>query len=139
MHAVKLFTTYDLDSREVLFAMTAREIGKLGFLIDSRPYHEGRIVIQDNLVVAWDSYKRSRFYKLTVDAFTNYFKRLMLVSLLTEMLVTEYLTQSLELIINKFGITLEKLKEKASQDNLPCLTICSFQRNLENRRGLVIQ
>ena len=63
----------------------------------------------------------------------------MLVSLLTEMLVTEYLTQSLELIINKFGIKLKKLKEKASQDNLPCLTICSFQRNLENRRALVIQ
>ena len=71
---------------------------------------------------------------------TIYFKRLMLVSLLTEMLViTEYLTQSLGLIINKFGIKLEKLKEKASQDNLPCLTICSFQRNRENRRGLVIQ
>ena len=68
-----------------------------------------------------------------------YFKRLMLVSLLTEMLVTEYLTQSLGLIINKFGIKLEKLKEKASQDNLPCLTICSFQRNLGNRRALVIE
>ena len=68
-----------------------------------------------------------------------YFKRLMLVSLLTEMLVTEYLTQSLGLIINKFGIKLEKLKEKASQDNLPCLTICSFQRNLGNQRALVIE
>ena len=35
-----------------------------------------------------------------------YFKQLMLVSLLTEMLVTEYLTQSLELILNKFiGVT----------------------------------
>ena len=36
MHAVKLFTTYDLDCREVLFAMTAWGIGKLGFLIDWR-------------------------------------------------------------------------------------------------------
>ena len=64
----------------------------------------------------------------------------MLVSLLTEMLVTEYLTQSLELIIiNKFGIKLKKLKEKASQANLPCLTIGSFQRNLKDRRALVIQ
>ena len=40
----------------------------------------------------------------------------MLVSLLTEMLVfnTEYLTQSLELIINKFGITgkLKKLEKR---------------------------
>ena len=43
-----------------------------------------------------------------------YFKRLMLVSLLTEMFVTEYLTQSFELIINKFGIKLKKLEsEKA--------------------------
>ena len=41
-----------------------------------------------------------------------YFKRLMLVSLLTEMLVTEYLTQSLELIINKFGIKLKKLEKR---------------------------
>ena len=38
----------------------------------------------------------------------------MLVSLLTEMLVTEYLTQSFELIINKFGIKLKKVEsEKA--------------------------
>ena len=36
MHAVKLFTTNDLDSREILFAMTARGIGNLGFLIDWR-------------------------------------------------------------------------------------------------------
>ena len=41
-----------------------------------------------------------------------YFKRLMLVSLLTEMLVTEYLRQSLELIINKFGIKLKKLEKR---------------------------
>ena len=34
MHVVKLFTTYDLDCREVLFAMTAQGIGKLGFVID---------------------------------------------------------------------------------------------------------
>ena len=34
MHAVKLFTAYDLHSREVLFTMTAQGIGKLGFLID---------------------------------------------------------------------------------------------------------
>ena len=62
----------------------------------------------------------------------------MLVSLLTEMLVTEHLTQSLELILNKFGIKI-KGREKANQENLPCLTICSFQRNLEYRRALVIQ
>ena len=41
-----------------------------------------------------------------------YFKQFMLVSLLTEMLVTEYLTQSLGLTINKFGIKLKKLREK---------------------------
>ena len=35
----------------------------------------------------------------------------MLVSLLTEMLVTEYLTRSLELIINNFGIKLKKLEK----------------------------
>ena len=29
MHAIKLFTTYDLDCREVLFPMTAWGIGKL--------------------------------------------------------------------------------------------------------------
>ena len=62
----------------------------------------------------------------------------MLVSLLTEMLVTEYLTHSLELIITSLELSL-KFREKASQDNLPCLTICSFQRNLEYRRALVIQ
>ena len=33
----------------------------------------------------------------------------MLVSLLTEMLVTGYLTQSFELIINKFGIKVARL------------------------------
>ena len=41
-----------------------------------------------------------------------YFKRLMLVSLLTETLVIKYLTQSLELIINKFGIMLKKLEKR---------------------------
>ena len=44
-----------------------------------------------------------------------YFKRLMLVSLLTEMLVTEYLTQSLELIINKFGIKLKTLEKRGAR------------------------
>ena len=36
----------------------------------------------------------------------------MLVSLLTETLVIKYLTQSLELIINKFGIMLKKLEKR---------------------------
>ena len=42
----------------------------------------------------------------------------MLVSLLTEMLVTEYLTQSFELIINKFGIKLKKLESKGEPGQL---------------------
>ena len=45
----------------------------------------------------------------------------MLVSLLTEMLVTEYLTQSFELIINKFGIKLKKLESKKAIE--PGLTL----------------
>ena len=36
----------------------------------------------------------------------------MLVSLLTETLVIKYLTQSLELTINKFGIMLKKLEKR---------------------------
>ena len=36
----------------------------------------------------------------------------MLVSLLTETLVIKYLKQSLELIINKFGIMLKKLEKR---------------------------
>ena len=39
----------------------------------------------------------------------------MLVSLLTEMFVTEYLTQSFELIINKFGIKLKKLEKRRAR------------------------
>ena len=47
----------------------------------------------------------------------------MLVSLLTEMLVIKYLTQSLELIINKFGIMLKKLeKRRATTTYLPLLS-----------------
>ena len=41
---------------------------KMKFSVVSQDtYREGRIVIQDNLVVAWDSYNRSQFYKLTED------------------------------------------------------------------------
>ena len=39
----------------------------------------------------------------------------MLVSLLTETLVIKYLTQSLELIINKFGIKLKTLEKRGAR------------------------
>ena len=50
----------------------------------------------------------------------------MLVSLLTEMLVTEYLTQSLELIINKFGIKLKKLEKRRARTTYPALLSALF-------------
>ena len=61
-----------------------------------------------------------------------YFKRLMLVSLLTEMLVfnTEYLTQSLELIINKFGIKLKKLEKRWARTTYLALLSALFSEIL---------
>ena len=61
---------------------------------------------------------------------TIYFKRLMLVSLLTEMLVTEYLTQSLELIINKFGIKLKKLEKRRARTTYLALLSALFSEIL---------
>ena len=48
----------------------------------------------------------------------------MLVSLLTEMLVTEYLT--LELIINKFGIKLKKLEKRRARTTYLALLSALF-------------
>ena len=60
-----------------------------------------------------------------------YFKQLMLVSLLTEMLVTEHLTQSLGLTINKFGIKLKKLREKRrARTTYPALLSALFSEIL---------
>ena len=59
-----------------------------------------------------------------------YFKRLMLVSLITEMLVTEYLTQSLELIINKFGIKLKKLERRRARTTYLALLSALFSEIL---------
>ena len=59
-----------------------------------------------------------------------YFKRLMLVSLLTEMLVTEYLTQSLELIINKFGIKLKTLEKRGARTTYLALLSALFSEIL---------
>ena len=66
----------------------------------------------------------------------------MLVSLLTEMLVTEYLTQSLELIINKFGIKRKvKRKGEPGQLTLPYYLLFSAKswesKSLSNRVVLV--
>ena len=55
----------------------------------------------------------------------------MLVSLLTEMLVTEHLTQSLGLTINKFGIKLKKLREKRrARTTYPALLSALFSEIL---------
>ena len=55
---------------------------------------------------------------------------LMLVPLLTEMLVTEYLTQSFELIINKFGIKLKKLEKRRARTTYLALLSALFSEIL---------
>ena len=59
-----------------------------------------------------------------------YFKQLILVSLLTEMLVTEYLTQLLELIIEKFGIKLKKLEKRRAKATYLALLSAFFSKIL---------
>ena len=59
-----------------------------------------------------------------------YFKQLILVSLLTEMLVTEYLTQLLELIIEKFGIKLKKLEKRRAKATYLALLSSLFSKIL---------
>ena len=56
----------------------------------------------------------------------------MLVSLLTEnlMLVTEYLTHSLELIINKFGIKLKTLETRGARTTYLALLSALFSEIL---------
>ena len=54
----------------------------------------------------------------------------MLVSLLTEMVVTEYLTQSLELIINKFGIKFKKLEKRRARTTYHALLSALFSEIL---------
>ena len=54
----------------------------------------------------------------------------MLVPLLTEMLVTEYLTQSFELIINKFGIKLKKLEKRRARTTYLALLSALFSEIL---------
>ena len=55
---------------------------------------------------------------------------LMLVPLLTEMLLTEYLTQSFELIINKFGIKLKKLEKRRARTTYLALLSALFSEIL---------
>ena len=59
-----------------------------------------------------------------------YFKRLMLVSLLTETLVIKYLTESLELIINKFGIMLKNLEKRRATTTYLALLFAIFSEIL---------
>ena len=54
----------------------------------------------------------------------------MLVSLLTEMLVTEYLIQSLEFIINKSGIKLKKLEKRRTRTTYLALLSALFSEIL---------
>ena len=54
----------------------------------------------------------------------------MLLSLLAEMLVTEYLTQSFELVINKFGIKLIKLEKRRARTTYLALLSALFSEIL---------
>ena len=60
-----------------------------------------------------------------------YLKRLILLSLLAEVLVlTEYLTQLFELIINKFGIKLKKLEKRRARTTYLALLSALFSEIL---------
>ena len=54
----------------------------------------------------------------------------MLVSLLTEMLVTEYLRQSFELIINKLELSLKKLEKRRARTTYLALLSALFSEIL---------